>query len=492
MIKSIIKNKSYSKDSIHRINDYVYSTSLNIGSLRTRYSSGNNVSGFHVIALDIIKLDNGNEAMLVQPPTNDVSDQLDMSLTRLFVMSGSSKYEGIECYITNDIIEELSNVLFYLDPTSGGEAVGVTFTETKPGKFKVRNVETGSVKAGLKRNYFEHPSLMTRYEYARLIGIKNPYIYFGEKSPTFVLSEGKRYTFGVEIETSSGAVPKSKYLELNMHCKRDGSIPGGEYITEVLTGDAGFMHLQKICNYINSVSKVDNSCGLHVHVGGTTFSKSFTVSMFVLALLVEKNIFQMLPKDRYTSRFCQPMYKLIGSDDSETIALVNEIVKQSEKTSEEDAIDKTYDLIFKKMSGSYPGALVNKNKMHPEGRYNSARYYWANIASCNFIKSNTSDYTIEFRPHSGTINYIKIRNWILICFALVFYAENKSVLQIIKEAPNLNDVIRFAYNKNANKLIQYINKRTALFATSTDAEMIYEKTNNVDNQIKSLKDSVCV
>ena len=60
----------------------------------------------------------------------------------------------------------------------------------------------------------------------------------GIKSISHRISEGKKYTFGVEIETCSGFLRRNVYEEnrLNLECTHDGSIEGGEYVTGILTG----------------------------------------------------------------------------------------------------------------------------------------------------------------------------------------------------------------------------------------------------------------
>lgn len=47
---------------------------------------------------------------------------------------------------------------------------------------------------------------------------------YGIKSSTYTLTEGKRYTFGVEIETSSGYIPEYLDKDLNYEAVHDGSL----------------------------------------------------------------------------------------------------------------------------------------------------------------------------------------------------------------------------------------------------------------------------
>lgn len=91
------------------------------------------------------------------------------------------------------------------------------------------------------------------------------YYKFGEKSRTYLLTEGKRYTFGVELEFASSTLPSYLQSKYNMKCMRDGSLNAGaggpEYVTGVLIGDSGLKHLQEICIELAKRSTIDEFCG---------------------------------------------------------------------------------------------------------------------------------------------------------------------------------------------------------------------------------------
>lgn len=91
----------------------------------------------------------------------------------------------------------------------------------------------------------------------------------GSKSASFRGTEGLKYTFGIEIEMQKCYIPSYLRPELNINCVRDGSINnrqgdrngGPEFTTGVLQGDAGLIHLNKICNEITKRGVLDQSCG---------------------------------------------------------------------------------------------------------------------------------------------------------------------------------------------------------------------------------------
>jgi hypothetical protein len=89
------------------------------------------------------------------------------------------------------------------------------------------------------------------------------------KTSSKIATEGLNYTFGIEIEMQKCFIPEYLRPHLNISCVRDGSINnvqgdrrgGPEFVTGVLQNDAGFIHLNKICNEITKRGILDKSCG---------------------------------------------------------------------------------------------------------------------------------------------------------------------------------------------------------------------------------------
>lgn len=106
------------------------------------------------------------------------------------------------------------------------------------------------------------------YEAYKNIAQQNPMCVgkIGDKTQSYLITEGIKYTFGIEMEVSRGNIPKWQAGRgLNISCVRDGSIDGGsagcEFVTGVLVGDNGFKHLQEICNVLSSRTLVNKTCG---------------------------------------------------------------------------------------------------------------------------------------------------------------------------------------------------------------------------------------
>jgi hypothetical protein len=121
-----------------------------------------------------------------------------------------------------------------------------------------------------------------------------------------------------------------------------------------------------------------------------------------------------------------------------------------------------------------------KKSSHPGGRYAGSRYKWLNLNNCSYEK--TGPETIEFRCHSASKEFDKIYNWVLICMCFVRYVENNS-RQIIdsynkwistpinylergdkNDGVTLRDIVSEGLGKDANFLLEYIEKRKEKFA----------------------------
>lgn len=307
--------------------------------------------------------------------------------------------------------------------------------------------------------------------------------HFGVRTLTNKIFEGLGYTYGVELETSSGRITEEEAEGLNMRCEFDGSLRdtpdqkkedvlGGEYVTGVLIGDAGMFQLQNICNALSKKCTINNKCGVHVHVGGLTFSKENIVYMYMLGTMLQNEFFELLPKSRKTNAYCRLIKDLN----------LNPMVLAGAKTPllYKVTIDEYFNKIFKEVShGGTPSKKSNKLKNHPLGSkcgYDKAsqRYCWLNFVTAMFdTKGNTNAYTLEFRSHSATLNYEKVKNWVKICMAFANFAENhqSSIARGYwldkcgdRHAINLRTIIRASYPRTNSLLMQYVDERKHKFS----------------------------
>lgn len=306
----------------------------------------------------------------------------------------------------------------------------------------------------IKKSYDDEPlSLTDQYK-------------FGIKSPSYNRTEGKKYSFGVELETIRGYLPYYVDKDLNYEAVHDGSlrdgeneILGAEYVTGVLVGDTGLQQLKRLTNELTKRCKVDKKCGMHIHLGDFDLSKQSIVLLYKLLLMVENEMFSMLPPSRRKNEYCRELKK-INLKFTE-----NDLTGYNYKI----LIEKYYSDIVRFVSGTEePSDIVNRKKEHPMGHkcgYNhaSSRYCWVNLVPTLFNTRGNGVYTVEFRSHSGTTSYEKIKMWLLICMGLLWFVENYGKEIALLENISLKEIINRAYPKHRDKINAYIDLRFKKF-----------------------------
>lgn len=321
----------------------------------------------------------------------------------------------------------------------------------------------------------------------------NSYNYkWGMDSPTHLELEGIKPTLGFEIETIKGEVPKSEYADLNIDAVHDGSLrgpngedpTGGEYVTGVMYGDMGFKHLHKVCNVLNKYCDIDKRCGVHVHIGSLNWSDEDIVYAYALALLIEKEGFDLLPVSRRKNSYCRNLQVIPGF--IEKLMTAN----RSDKVGYSIIIEELYNELFQYVSGGVQQSNnCNKNTNHPKGSKcgyskSSQRYSWLNFVTLIFnTKGNINAKTLEIRHHGATMNYSKIKNWTKIWVAFTNFVTNyKSAIKggIVEYKGNkypisLETMVAISYPKSGGNLIKYMRERKEAFKHKGE-EIDYEKT----------------
>lgn len=310
----------------------------------------------------------------------------------------------------------------------------------------------------------------------------------GKVSPSYICTEGLKYTFGVEIEVARGYIPTWKAHKLyNILCVRDGSVNpgeeagGAEYVTGIMTGDTGINHLQDICIELSKRTRVNKSAGVHIHLGNIDFSKKFLINSYRLALLIENELFMTLPPSRRNNVYCKTLFpfefkKAIG-DTQENIIEIEEM----------------YNALFKYISYekiNNPNFEYNKSKQHPLGakcQYNrdTPRYCWINYVPAMFNTRNNNSYSLEIRSMNGSTNFTKIKNWLLFFMAFMAFADRYP--ELIDKGITMNDIINKILPKNSKELISYFNNRKLLFQDqNSEANEYKEETVDKKKSIKEL------
>ena len=192
----------------------------------------------------------------------------------------------------------------------------------------------------------------------------------------------EREGLNVEISSRGHACPDAWKIT------RDGSVQGNdgfELVSPVLKGQDGLQALEKACRALKSCNaKINKTCGLHVHLGADDLKLKDFRNLIANYARLETQIDAFMPESR---RECNNRY----------IQSLN-----AGRT-----LDKTLALI-----------KAGRNlKAIQKSAFGQNRYFKLNTQAFWVHK------TVEFRHHSGTIEFDKIAKWVLFTARLTEYSK---------------------------------------------------------------------
>lgn len=158
---------------------------------------------------------------------------------------------------------------------------------------------------------------------------------------------------------------------------RDSSVMGedpNEVVSPILKGVEGFSHLEDVCCALNRAgAKVNKTCGLHVHISSEHLTEADQMNVYRLYAKAEKVIDTFMPKSRRGSEncYCRSIARYVNKSKSEVLQM--------------------------------------------------GRYHKVNLTA--LLTHNT----IEFRQHSGSVEYEKISMWVKFCLLLVEYVKHYNI-----------------------------------------------------------------
>ena len=227
-------------------------------------------------------------------------------------------------------------------------------------------------------------------------------------SKTFFNNHRSGYC-GVEIECinnhrDKNCFVKKELLNYKFSQGTDSSLSRGgvEFRSVPMNGDLLFDSIKSFNKELR-VRKyyIDKSCGLHIHLE-VEKDLEFLKKLYLFYLRYEEMFFSMLPNSRRTRSFCKKFEKYY-KDTPDKIMNVT-------------SLDKFKEMIYE--TSNY------RNDTRDHGY--RKRYCWANLHSI-FYRG-----TLEIRSHSGTINPLKIINWILIHQEVLDFLQRTSLKEIGK------------------------------------------------------------
>lgn len=150
---------------------------------------------------------------------------------------------------------------------------------------------------------------------------------------------------------------------------------GHEVVSPILRGYEGLDEIEKVCEILQSAGySVNSRCGFHVHHGIAHLSKKQIRNIYLLAIKWENVVDRLVAPSRRNNDYCESI-----SRNAKTLAEV------------QNCMD----------------ILVKRGHSH----------YAMQVIPGRFRKVNPEAYsrhgTIEFRQHQGTLNFDKMRFWII-------------------------------------------------------------------------------
>ena len=266
---------------------------------------------------------------------------------------------------------------------------------------------------------------------------------------------------GVEIESEDGNFENAQ--EKLLDCcgySPDGSLDNG---MEVQTPPASLNELERIINHTCKVLTdnefvVNSYCGLHIHINANNSSWKQVRNFLLTYLMFEDVIYSFLPPSRKNGTYSKPLtndfsqlklLKISSFNDFEAYwygsvadnisnfsyreasKICNPYQNSEEFMSAREKLEKEWN---KKRGKDYRKDLK-------KDKWNNSRYYGVNLHSFFFRG------TVELRHHSGTLNPIKILNWIQFNLELFNRSKqlNRSLLLKAKQGTG-RDAIEAMFN----------------------------------------------
>lgn len=153
---------------------------------------------------------------------------------------------------------------------------------------------------------------------------------------------------------------------------------GYEVVSPILQGREGIEQLKTICIGLKKAgAKVNSSCGLHVHMNGTDLTFENIKQLYANYIELEAGIDQMMPNSRRgnNNTYCKGL-------------------------------------------SQYKRRIMSAQQLNQLNAAMGTRYVKLNL------QSYARQGSVEFRQHSGTTSFLKMKNWILICARMVEFAKN--------------------------------------------------------------------
>lgn len=285
-------------------------------------------------------------------------------------------------------------------------------------------------------------------------------------------------SFGLEFETTRGIIPSRLSKPLGLIPLRDGSISGIEYVTIPLSGKKGLQAIVNSCNILKQRTSYDDSCALHLHVGGIPRTMEFILALYKTLVHIQDDVYKMFP-----------LYKKynfgVKQNDYTKQLPTHTLLSQMDKVIDENNIVDNFDILFTYLSqgvsfkDNYSSLTdVNGHPSDPGGNRKwqvGTRYLWANMIPLIFGNKQT----VEFRIHTPTFEVNKVINYVMMCSNIINFVKN-----------NTNNILKNYKNTLQNQNLYTIIEKSIYSDNNITRDQKYRLESSVNRYLRRRVDAV--
>ena len=248
----------------------------------------------------------------------------------------------------------------------------------------------------------------TRKEVSLLLGVgygfvQNVYAKYYNRSLSPVSDFVFDRTFGIELEIvhSNKTKLRKAIISRGIACSIEGynhitrrhwkivtdaSVHGGyELVSPVLKGTEGLNEVKLVCEALEEVgATVNKTCGFHAHFGTDDFKEAIKVwrNLYINYATLESDIDAFMPPSRRNNIYCKTLKVNNWKEKMQSAQTLVDLER----------------------------VITGRNR---------------------YFKLNSQSYwrhgTVEFRQHSGTVEFDKIKNWLMFCARLIDLSKKEKL-----------------------------------------------------------------
>lgn len=249
------------------------------------------------------------------------------------------------------------------------------------------------------------------------------------------------YTYGLEYETSNGTIPTVCLGKHALVPLKDGSLRKAngkepmEYVSLPLSGGLGVQVIADQTYLLQNYCEYDTNCSLHLHIGNLRQDRLFLVALYELCYSLQQELYDLVPLYKR-----DPAY-FLGATLQNGDARKNYARLLPGLTG---SVNERYGQIFSLVSDGYyfggPESATRYMQHKQNKKWNHKnRYYCVNFE--HMLLGNVG--TVEFRIRHMTFSFAHVINWVLLCTAIVKYAEEHAAQIVYKNLrPTLTEVVK--------------------------------------------------